>query len=188
MPGKDSKNPEIVKGLYKVRSRKAEIAEGLFLCPFMTKRGTSCQVAQKFRSLKLHCDKMHNKKIALKCTIDNCGWSCVHSIRCLTSHRDNLENHGKLPYKGDFNLDDTCVVVPFVLEDFSGELVDGHFPECVETKKALIRYTGKVKKRAERAAAAEKRKNEKKTSDVKPVKIDVMVFLFSPKIYGYNIL
>jgi hypothetical protein len=139
----------------------------------MGKRGILCEVPQKFRSFKLHYDKMHIRKIALKCTIGNCGWSCVHSIRCLTSHIDNLENHGKLSYKGDFNLDDSCVVVPFVVEDLSAELVNGHFVECVDAKKALIQFTAKMKKRAERAAAAEKRKDEKKNSGVKPETIAI---------------
>ena len=72
---------------------------------------------------------MHSTKVALKCTIRNYDWSCVHSIRCLTSHRDNLENHGKLSYKGGYNLDDSCMVIPFVVEDLSAELVNGHSVE-----------------------------------------------------------
>ena len=178
MSGRNSKNMKVVRDLYKVRSRKLEIAEGLFLCPFITNRGTSCRVAQKFRSLKTHCENMHKGKIALKCAIDNCGWSCIHSIRCLTSHRDNLENHGNVPYNGGENLDGNCVVIPFVLADIPGELVDNeHFPQCVEAKIALKRFSGKMLKREERAAAAAKLKKEalkkvfesKKPSGAKPV-------------------
>ena len=169
---------KVVRDLYKVRSRKLEIAEGLFLCPFISKRGTSCRVAQKFRSLKTHCENMHQGKIALKCSIDDCGWSCLHSIRCLTSHRDNHENHGNVPYNGGENLDGTCVVIPFVLADFPGELVDNeHYPQCVEARIALKRFSGKMLKREERAAAAAKLKKEalkkvfesKKPSGAKPV-------------------
>ena len=116
--------------LYKVRTRKLEIAEGLFLCPFLSKRGTSCRVSQKFRSLKSHCKNMHQGEIALKCTIDDCGWACSLSIRCLTSHRNNLEKHGSVPYNGGENLDGTCLVVPYNSAVFPGEPVAAHSSVC----------------------------------------------------------
>ena len=122
MSGKNSKKISILADLNKIRDRKLEISEGLFLCPFQ-KGGERCQVARKFRSLKAHCENMHGGKIALKCVVGDCGWLCIHSIRYLTSHRDNLEIHGELLYTGVDNLDGTCVAVRF---HGGGE----HFPQC----------------------------------------------------------
>ena len=162
MSGKNSKKISILADLNKIRDRKLEIAEGLFLCPFQ-KGGERCQVARKFRSLKAHCENMHGGKIALKCVVGDCGWSCVHSIRCLTSHRDNLEIHGELLYTGVDNLDGTCVAVRF---HGGGE----HFPQCLEAKRSLKRYTQKMKKREDRAASA-KLKNEALKKAFKHVKV-----------------
>ena len=131
MSGQNSKN-KVALDIYPVRTRKIEIAEGLFSCPFLSKRGTLCRVSQKYRSLKIHCKNIHDEDIALKCIIENCKWSCSPSIRCLTGHRDNLDNHGNIPYNGCENLDETCVVVPFVLTDFPGDFIDGHSAACVE--------------------------------------------------------
>ena len=162
MSGKNSKKISILADLNKIRDRKLEISEGLFLCPFQ-KGGERCQVAQKFRNLKAHCENMHGGKIALKCVVGDCGWSCVHSIRCLTSHRDNLEIHGELLYTGVDNLDGTCVAVRF---HGGGE----HFPQCLEAKRSLKRYTQKMKKREDRAASA-KLKNEALKKAFKHVKV-----------------
>ena len=181
MSGKNSKNNKVALDIYQVRTRKLEIAEGLFSCPFLSKRGTLCRVSQKYRSLKIHCKNIHDEEIALKCIIGNCKWSCSQSIRCLTGHRDNLDNHGSIPYNGCENLDGTCLVVPFVLTDFPGEFIDGHSAACVEAKLSLKRFSGKMLKRAERAAASLKTKKaaldkvfkKKQPSPVKPVVISL---------------
>ena len=162
MSGKNSKKISILADLNKIRDRKLDLSEGLFLCPFQ-KGAERCQVAQKFRNLKAHCENMHGGKIALKCVVGDCGWSCVHSIRCLTSHRDNLEIHGELLYTGVDNLDGTCVAVRF---HGGGE----HFPQCLEAKRSLKRYTQKMKKREDRAASA-KLKNEALKKAFKHVKV-----------------
>jgi hypothetical protein len=179
MSGKNSKNKKVALDIYQVRTRKLEIAEGLFSCPFLSKRGAPCRVSQKYRSLKNHCKNMHEEEIALKCTIGDCKWACSLSIRCLTSHRDNLDNHSSVPYNGGENLDGTCLVVPFVLEDFPGEFIDGHSAQCVEAKISLKRFSGKMLKREERAAASAKLKaaalkkafKKKQPAPVKPVVI-----------------
>ena len=181
MSGKNSKNNKVALDIYQVRTRKLEIAEGLFSCPFLSKRGAPCRVSQKYRSLKNHCKNMHDEEIALKCIIGNCKWSCSLSIRCLTSHRDNLDNHGSVPLNGCENLDGTCLVVPFVLTDFPGDFIDEHSAACVESKLSLKRFSGKMLKRAERAAASLKTKKaaldkvfkKKQPSPVKPVVISL---------------
>ena len=181
MSGQNSKNNKVALDIYQVRTRKLEIAEGLFSCPFLSKIGSFCRVSQKYRSLKIHCKNIHDEDIALKCIIENCKWSCSPSIRCLTGHRDNLDNHGNIPYNGCENLDETCVVVPFVLTDFPGDFIDGHSAACVDSKLSLKRFSGKMLKRAERAAASLKTKKaaldkvfkKKQPSPVKPVVISL---------------
>ena len=148
-----SKTNKVASDIYPVRTRKSEIAEGLFSCPFPRKNGGPCNVSQKYRSMKIHCKNMHDEDIALKCIIGNCKWSCSPSIRCLTSHRDNHDNHGIITLNGCENLDGTCLVVPF-----KGDFIDEHSPACFEAKVSLKRYSGKILKRAERAAACLKHK------------------------------
>ena len=50
------------------------------------------------------------------------------------------------------------MVVPFVLEDFPGEFIDGHSAQCVEAKISLKRFSGEMLKREERAADSAKLK------------------------------
>ena len=151
MSGNLSKTSEIEN-----RERKGELAEGLFVCPFL-----GCKVKQKFRSLKGHCAKKHGSKIALMCFLgDSCEWSCGKSIRCLTSHRNNLEVHEKIPFHGGINLDNTCEIIP--VEEPSDELADGHTAECAAARIALVRFTAKRKKKEVRAALKEKRMDGKK--------------------------
>ena len=142
-----SKTDKVASDLYPVRTRKNELAEGLFSCPFPRKNGGPCNVSQKYRSMRIHCKNMHGEDISLKCMVNNCEWYCSPSVRCLTSHRDNHENHGILTFNGLENLDGTCLVVPF-----DGDFIDEHTPACSEAKVALKRYSGKMLKRAERAA------------------------------------
>jgi hypothetical protein len=148
-----SKTNKVASDIYPVRTRKSELAEGLFSCPFPRKNGGPCNVSQKYRSMRIHGKNMHGEDISLKCIIGNCKWSCSPSIRCLTSHRDNHDNHGILTFNGLENLDGTCLVVPF-----DGDFIDEHTPACSEAKVALKRYSGKMLKRAERAAISLKHK------------------------------
>ena len=63
MSGKNSKNNKVALDIYQVRTRKLEIAEGLFSCPFLSKRGAPCRVSQKYRSLKNHCKRFSGKML-----------------------------------------------------------------------------------------------------------------------------
>ena len=141
MAGNKSKINKVASELYPVRTSKSEIAEGLFLCPSPRKDGDSCRVSQNYRSLKVHCKNIHDEEISLKCNINNCDWFCSPSIRCLTSHRDNFDNHGSIPFKGSLNLDGTCLVIPFV-----GEFIDEHTSCCAAAKVSLKRYSGRMLK------------------------------------------
>ena len=107
-----------IKKIFSERTCKSEIAEGLFSCPFPRKNGGSCRVSQKYRSLKIHC-----KKISM------------------ASHRDNLDNHGSIPFTGSLNLDGSCLVIPFV-----GDVIDEHTSCCAAAKVSLKRYSGRMLK------------------------------------------
>ena len=140
-----------VSCLFPVRDRKSELSESKFSCPFPKNNGEKCKVSQKFRNLKNHCRHMHGSEISIRCMLQQCRWRCHISLRCLTSHRDNLENHGVLTLSGCEDLDSTCMIVPYVKEDH-GKLSE-HTAECAVAKYALKRYSGKILKRADRARA-----------------------------------
>ena len=94
---------------------------------------------------------MHGCEISIRCMVQQCRWKCHVSLRCLTSHRDNLDNHGALTVGGCEDLDATCKIVPYVEED-NGTLNE-HTAACAVAKLELKKYTGKVLKRADRANA-----------------------------------
>ena len=139
----------VASNLFPVRSRKNELAEALFSCPFPRKNGGPCKVSQKYRSIRIHCKNMHGSDVSLRCIIGNCRWSCSPSIRCLTSHRDNPENHGILTLNGCEDLDGTCTVVEFEGDEHTA--VGEHTAACAVAKYELKKYSGKMLKRAERA-------------------------------------
>ena len=140
-----------IKCLFPVRDRRSELSESKFSCPFLKKNGKECKVLQKFRNLKDHCRHMHGCEISIRCMVQQCRWKCHVSLRCLTSHRDNLDNHGALTVGGCEDLDATCKIVPYVEEDHG--TLNEHTAACAVAKLELKKYTGKVLKRADRAKA-----------------------------------
>ena len=145
-----------IKSLLPVRVRKGELAQSKFTCPFLKKNGKQCAVLQPYRHLTEHCRKMHNQEVSLKCEIDDCSWECHISLRCLTSHRSNIETHGALIFNGGPNIDGSCKVVPYVEEE--GGAPECHTNTCCVSTRDLTRFRAKMLKREERAAAAEKEK------------------------------
>ena len=129
-----------VSCLFPVRDRKNEISESKFSCPFPKKNGKRCKVSQKFRSMKIHCRHMHGSEISLRCMLQQCRWKCHVSLRCLTSHRDNPENHGVLTLSGCEDLDSTCMIVPYVKEDHTD--LSEHTAGCAAAKYALKKVFG----------------------------------------------
>ena len=140
---------KVASCLFPVRDRKNEMSEALFSCPFPRKNGNHCMVSQKYRSMKIHCKNMHGGDISLRCNLGNCRWKCNVSLRCLTSHRDNPENHGILTLNGCEDLDGTCIIVPFEGDEHT--TVGEHTAACAVAKYELKKYSGKMLKRAERA-------------------------------------
>jgi hypothetical protein len=145
-----------IKRLLPVRVRKGELSQSKFTCPFLKKNGKQCAVLQPYRHLTEHCRKMHNQEVSLKCEIDDCSWECHISLRCLTSHRSNIETHGALIFNGGPNIDGSCKVVPYVEEE--GGAPECHTNTCCVSTRDLTRFRAKMLKREERAAAAEKEK------------------------------
>ena len=140
-----------IKRLLPVRVRKGELSQSKFTCPFLKKNGQQCKVLQPYRNLTDHCRKMHDREISLRCEVDECGWECHISLRCLTSHRSNLETHGVLVFSGGQNADGTCKVVPYVEEE-QGAL-ECHTDACCVTTLELTKFRAKMLKREERANA-----------------------------------
>ena len=140
-----------IKRLFPVRVRKSELSESKFSCPFPKKNGQECTVLQKYRNLKDHCRHMHSSEISLRCTVEQCSWKCHVSLRCLTSHRANLETHGVLTVSGGKDLDATCKVVPYVGGDHGS--LEGHTAACAVATLELNKFKGKLLKRADRAKA-----------------------------------
>jgi hypothetical protein len=140
-----------IKCLFPVRDRKSELSESKFSCPFPKKNGKECTVLQKYRNLKDHCRHMHGCEISLRCMVEQCSWKCHVSVRCLTSHRANLETHGVLTVGGCKDLDATCKVVPYVGGDHGS--LEEHTAACAVATLELNKYKGKVLKRADRAKA-----------------------------------
>ena len=123
---------KVASCLFPVRDRKNEISESKFSCPFPKKNGKRCKVSQKFRSMKNHCRHMHGSEISIRCMLQQCRWKCHISLRCLTSHRDNPENHGVLTLNGCEDLDSTSMIVPYQKEDHT--TIDEHTAPCVLAK------------------------------------------------------
>ena len=140
-----------VKRLLPVRVRKSELSESKLSCPFLKKNGQQCTVLQKYRNLTDHCRKMHGQEITVRCAVEQCRWECHVSLRCLTSHRANLETHGVLVVSGGKDLDATCKVVPYVEEEHGS--LEGHTAACAVATLELTKYKSKMLKRAERAKA-----------------------------------
>ena len=134
-----------IKRLLPVRVRKGELSQSKFTCPFLKKNGQQCKVLQPYRYLTEHCRKMHDREVSLRCEIDNCRWECHISLRCLTSHRSNLETHGVLVFSGGQNADGTCKVVPYVEEE-QGAL-ECHTDACCVTTLELTKFRAKMLKR-----------------------------------------
>ena len=141
----------IPTSLLPVRVRKGELVQSKFTCPFLKQNGKKCEVLQPYRHLSEHCRKMHKQEVALKCLLDDCSWECHISLRCLTSHRSNTETHGALVFNGGPNLDGSCKVVPYVIEEGVSEY---HTDSCSVSTRDLTRFRAKMLKREERAAAA----------------------------------
>ena len=139
-----------IKRLLPVRVREGEISQSKFTCPFVKKNGKKCSVLQPYRHLSNHCRKIHKQEVALKCLIDDCSWECHISLRCLTSHRSNTETHGALVFNGGPNIDGSCKVVPYVVEEGVSEY---HTDSCSVSTRDLTRFRAKMLKREERAAA-----------------------------------
>jgi hypothetical protein len=140
-----------IKHLLPVRVRKSELSESKFSCPFPKKNGKECTVLQKYRNLKDHCRHMHSSEISIRCTVEQCSWKCHVSLRCLTSHRANLETHGVLTVSGGKDLDSTCKVVPYMGGDHGS--LEGHTAACAVATFELNKFKGKLLKRADRAKA-----------------------------------
>ena len=140
-----------IKRLLPVRVRKSELSESKFSCPFPKKNGQACTVLQKYRNLTDHCRHMHGREISLRCAVEQCRWECHVSLRCLTSHRANLETHGVLVVSGGKDLDATCKVVPYVEEEHGS--LEGHTAACAVATLELTKYKSKMLKRADRAKA-----------------------------------
>ena len=143
-----AKKVNTMKRLLPVRVRKGELAQAKFTCPFL-KNGKKCLVLQPYRHLSEHCRKIHKQEVALKCLIDDCSWECHISLRCLTSHRSNTETHGVLVFNGGPNVDGSCKVVPYVVEEGVSEY---HTDSCSVSTQDLTRFRAKMLKREERAA------------------------------------
>jgi hypothetical protein len=140
-----------VKRLLPVRVRKSELSESKLSCPFLKKNGQQCTVLQNYRNLTDHCRKMHGQEITVRCAVEQCRWECHVSLRCLTSHRSNLETHGVLVMSGGQDLDGTCKVVPYVEEEHGS--LECHTAACAVTTLELTQYKAKMLKRVERAKA-----------------------------------
>ena len=132
-----------VKRLLPVRVRKSELSESKLSCPFPKKNGQKCTVLQKYRNLTDHCRHMHGKEISLRCAVEQCRWECHVSLRCLTSHRANLETHGVLVVSGGKDLDGTCKVVPYVEEEHGS--LECHTAACAVTTLELTKYKANIK-------------------------------------------